>query len=171
MPPLLVLGGVSGSGKTTVGRLVAASLAVPFADADAHHPLTNVEKMRAGTPLTDTDRGPWLDALAALLRSWHTSGEGGVLACSALKVAYRMRLRVHPNVRFALLAASPETLAARLAERTGHFFPPALLASQLSTLESAADVPLFLTDGCTPEQTAADVVRWIVGEAGEATDR
>lgn len=146
-PPIVVLCGVAGSGKTTVGQHAAARLGVPFADADAFHDTTARASMAAGRPLTDADRAPWLDRLAAHLSAWHEARSGGVLACSALRAAYRTRLSAGaPTVRFVLLTASPDVLRRRLALRAGHFFPVALLESQLSTLELASGILCIDTD-------------------------
>lgn len=128
--------GVSGSGKSTVGRMLAEALSLPFADADDFHPPANIAKMRAGTPLTDEDRWPWLDALGAWLAA---QPAGGVVACSALKRAYRDRLRAAlPGLRLLFLHGDPALIAARQAARPGHFMPPALMASQFATLEPPA---------------------------------
>jgi len=136
---IVLLMGVSGSGKTTVGRLLAARLGVPFVEGDAFHPPANVEKMRAGEPLDDRDREPWLAALAERIDRWAARGEGVVLSCSALKRAYRERLASgHPEVVFVYLAGSPERLRERLRGRRGHFMPAALLESQLAALEPPA---------------------------------
>lgn len=125
--------GVSGSGKSTVGRELARQLAVPFADADALHPQANIAKMAAGKPLDDNDRHPWLDAVGEWLAD-HC--DGGVMSCSALKRTYRDQLRQHcPTVEFLHLSGSPELIAARQAARTGHFMPASLLKSQFETLE------------------------------------
>ncbi len=154
--PLIVVMGVSGSGKTTVGRAIAQRLAVPYAEADAFHSPQNVAKMRAGTPLDDEDRRPWLDAIAAWLAEH--AGRGGVVTCSALRRRYRDRLAaVSPEVFFLHLGGSAELIAGRLAERKGHFMPTSLLQSQIDALEpleadeAGAAVPI---DG-TPEQTTA----------------
>lgn len=148
--PIVVVMGVSGSGKTTVGQLLAERLAVPFADADAFHPPASVAKMARGEALGDADRAPWLADLRALLQRWAAAGSGGVLACSALKAAYREDLRVGDPL-FCLLTAAPEVLRARLAHRTGHFFDPRLLGSQVATLEVTADLAVIDTTHRTPE--------------------
>ena len=125
--------GVSGSGKSTVGAALARRLGVPFADADDFHPAANIAKMAAGTPLTDADRYPWLEAVGKWLEDHE---DGGVMSCSALKRAYRDRLRSHcPRVEFLHLTGSPELIARRQAGRPGHFMPSALLKSQFDTLE------------------------------------
>ena len=156
-PPLVVVMGVSGSGKTSVGQAVARQLNVPFADADHFHPLPSRAKMAAGIPLTDADRAPWLDALRRHLAGWQRAGRGGVLACSALKARYRHRLDVG-GVAFRLLTAPPDVLRARLATRPGHFFPPTLLQSQLDLLEADPAIPLFDTGGMGVDETAAAIV-------------
>lgn len=132
VPPVVVMG-VSGSGKSTVGAALAARLGVPFVDGDDLHPAANVERMRAGEPLTDEDRRPWLDAVGAWLAA---HPDGGVTACSALRRSYRDRLRAHaPGVRFVHLDGDPELVARRQAARRGHFMPTSLQASQQATLE------------------------------------
>jgi gluconokinase len=154
--PLVVVMGVSGSGKTTVGRLLARHLDVPYAEGDDFHPAANVAKMRAGHPLDDEDRRPWLDEIARWLAG-HAEG-GGVVACSALKRRYRARLAsAAPRVFFLHLDGSPELIAARITARQGHFMPPELLRTQLADFEPLGDdetgsaVPI---DG-TPQETAA----------------
>jgi gluconokinase len=125
--------GVSGSGKSTVGAALAQRLRVPFVDADTLHPRANIAKMAAGEPLTDDDRYPWLEKVGDWLAG-HRGG--GVASCSALKREYRERLRAHcPGVEFLHLTGSPELIGGRLARRSGHFMPPALLASQFDALE------------------------------------
>ncbi|HWJ82945.1 MAG TPA: gluconokinase [Nocardioides sp.] len=132
--PLLVVMGVSGSGKSTVGAALAQRLGVPFADADDFHPPANIAKMTAGVALDDADRLPWLDAIGTWLAD-HDAG-GGVISCSALKVAYRSVLRDHaPRVGFVHLAGTREVIARRQASRPGHFMPASLLDSQFATLE------------------------------------
>ena len=128
--------GVSGSGKSTVGAALARRLGVPFADADAFHPQANIAKMAAGTPLTDDDRYPWLEAVGQWLADHE---DGGVMSCSALKRAYRDRLRSHcPSIEFLHLTGSPELIGRRQAGRPGHFMPSALVKSQFDTLEPLA---------------------------------
>ena len=132
-PPPVVVMGVSGSGKSTVGAALARRLGVPFADADALHPQANIAKMAAGEPLDDDDRHPWLERVGEWLAD---HGDGGVVSCSALKRGYRDQLRAHcPQVRFLHLSGSADVIGRRLAGRTGHFMPAALLRSQLDTLE------------------------------------
>jgi gluconokinase len=133
--PVIVVMGVSGSGKTTVGGLLARHLGVPYAEADDFHPAANIAKMSAGQPLDDADRAPWLDAIAAWIAA--RAGRGGVVTCSALRRHYRDRLRADaPDLFFLHLDGSPEQIAARLAARTELFMPPALLRSQFDALEA-----------------------------------
>jgi gluconokinase len=128
--------GVTGSGKSTVGEALARRLGVPFADADAFHPQANIAKMAAGTPLTDDDRYPWLEAVGQWLAEHE---DGGVMSCSALKRAYRDRLRAHcPRIEFLHLTGSPDVIARRQAGRPGHFMPSALVKSQFDILEPLA---------------------------------
>jgi len=138
-PAAIIVMGVSGSGKSTIGALLAEALGWPFADADGFHPAANVAKMAAGQPLTDEDRWPWLDAIAAHIGASRTAGQPVVVACSALRRAYRERLRAgHCDLIFLHLSGAPEVIAARQAARQGHFMPPSLMASQFATLEDPA---------------------------------
>ena len=133
---IVIVAGVSGSGKTTVGALLAGRLGWRFADADDFHPAANVEKMRAGIPLTDDDRWPWLRAIAAWMDERIARGEYAVVACSALKRSYRdLLLGGRPEARMVFLAPDREVLARRLAARHGHFFPEQLLGTQFAALE------------------------------------
>ena len=156
--PLIVLAGVSGVGKTTVGRVVARLLSVPFSDADDYHSDAARALMADGIPLTDADRAPWLARLAGVLAAWHAEGSGGVLACSALTPDYRRTLSLAaPHVRFVHLTAAADILADRLSERSGHFFPPDLLQSQLDTLD-ATGVPSIDAAAGSPNEVAQSVV-------------
>lgn len=130
--PIVVMG-VSGSGKSTVGAALAQRLRVAFGDADDFHPPANIAKMSAGHPLDDDDRYPWLETIGQWLADHH---DGGVMSCSALKRKYRDQLRRHcPDVRFLHLTGTPEVIARRQASRPGHFMPATLLTSQFDTLE------------------------------------
>jgi gluconokinase len=132
-PSPIVVMGVSGSGKSTVGSALAQRLQVPFVDADTLHTPSNIAKMRAGEPLTDDDRYPWLQKVG----QWLTGHRGGgVVSCSALKRTYRDQLRTHcASIQFLYLSGSPELISSRISERPGHFMPAALLQSQLDALE------------------------------------
>jgi gluconokinase len=137
--PIAVVMGVSGVGKTTIGRALARRLGWNFQEGDALHPPENVAKMRAGIPLDDADRAPWLRAVAAAIDAWRERGESGVVTCSALKRRYRdVIVSGRPQVRLVYLTAPPALIAGRLAGRRGHFMPAGLLASQLATLEPPA---------------------------------
>jgi gluconokinase len=142
----IIVMGVSGSGKSTIGALLAERLGWPFADADGFHPPENVAKMAAGIPLTDADRWPWLDAIAAHIDAARKAGQPVVVACSALRRAYRDRLRAgHGDLVFLHLSGAPEVIAARQAARQGHFMPPSLMASQFATLEDTVAEPDAVT--------------------------
>jgi gluconokinase len=130
---VLVLG-VAGSGKTTVGAMLAGRLGWQYADADDFHPVANVEKMAAGHPLTDDDRWPWLHAMAAWIDVQVAAGHPAVVSCSALKMAYRDVLR-RPEVQMVYLKGSPDLIAARLTSRQGHFFKREMLDSQFAALQ------------------------------------
>ena len=135
-PMILIVAGLSGSGKTTVGAMLAGRLRWRFADADDFHPAANVEKMRAGVPLTDDDRWPWLRAIGAWMDERITGHESAVVTCSALKRSYRdLLLGGRPQARMVFLAADRDVLARRLAARHGHFFPRQLLGTQFDALE------------------------------------
>jgi carbohydrate kinase (thermoresistant glucokinase family) len=133
---MIVVMGVAGSGKTSVGEELARRLGWPFVEGDAFHPEANRRKMAGGTPLTDEDRWPWLDAVAAEMRRLDEAGVSAVVACSALKRSYRARLEAGAReVAFVHLHGSREVLATRIRARKGHFMPPELLDSQVATLE------------------------------------
>lgn len=133
---ILVVCGVSGSGKTTIGKLLSEELGVPFFDADDFHSASNVKRMASGRPLNDAERQPWLETLANNLSDWQEEG-GAVLACSALKESYRATLasRCGEDIRWIFLTGSEAMLAKRLASRKGHFFDSNLLGSQIEALE------------------------------------
>jgi len=160
-PVVLVLMGVSGSGKTTVAQIIAERLRWPFEEGDALHPPANVAKMAAGHPLTDEDRAPWLAKVADWVDARLDAGESGVITCSALKRKYRALIdRRGERVEFVYLHGSRELIASRLATRQGHFMPSSLLDSQLATLEEPADdEPVIRVEiGAAPESVAADVL-------------
>jgi gluconokinase len=132
---IIILMGVTASGKTTVGRMLAAQLGYHFYDADDFHPRANIDKMRRGIPLNDADRLPWLETLRDLVRRCLTEHGEAVLACSALKDAYRQYLLIDPRVTLVYLKASRDLIRQRLLQRRGHYMNPALLESQFATLE------------------------------------
>jgi len=166
-PVALVVMGVSGSGKSSVGRAVAAAFGYGFVDADDLHPPANVAKMRGGTPLDDDDRGPWLAAVATVLQEHLAEGKGIVVACSALKKVYRDRLRTAgQGVRFVHLHGSEELMAQRLARRGSHFFDPRLLASQFTTLEvpdPAREPDVLMVDAAASIATIIGAVTTALG--------
>jgi len=160
---LYVMMGVCGSGKSLIGAMLARELDIAFVDGDDLHPPDNVQRMAAGTPLTDADRHGWLLAIAARLREANRAGVGLVAACSALKRSYRDLLRSvgDPDVRFVYLAGSRALLAERMAQRPGHFMPPSLLDSQLAILEepSPDERAWVCAITQTPDAIVADLVR------------
>ncbi len=143
---VIILMGVAGAGKTTVGRLLAKQMCWEFADGDDYHSEANVQKMSSGIPLTDADRAPWLAALRELISGWIGKGTNGVLACSALKREYREALSTSSQVRFVYLKGSPEVLRERMHRRAGHFMTERMLASQLATLEEPDDANAIVVD-------------------------
>lgn len=154
---IVIVMGVCGCGKTTVGMALAEALGWPFFDADDFHPAANVGKMAAGVPLTDADRWPWLDRLASEMQAIHRAGGNAVLACSALKQAYRDRLAAAGLVRYVHLRGDRATLAARLASRRDHYMPAALLDSQIAALEPPADA--LEIDVAVPVATQVERIR------------
>ena len=158
--PVLVIMGVSGSGKSTVAAILAGQLGWDLEEGDDLHPAGNVAKMASGQPLTDDDRWPWLDKVAAWIADHTTAGIPGIITCSALKRSYRDRMR-GPSVIFVHLAGSTDQIGQRLAARTDHFMPTTLLDSQMSTLEPpGADENTLVVDvGRRPAEVAADIIR------------
>lgn len=137
---IVVLMGVAGSGKSTIGHLLASETGWPFAEGDDYHSAANKAKMHSGIPLTDEDRAPWLKSLHQVLLEWSQKGESGILACSALKESYRKTLKEGvSDLHFVLLEASPEVIEQRLRARANHFMNPDLIASQFATLEIPSD--------------------------------
>ncbi len=164
---IIVLMGVCGSGKTTIGEKLAETLGCGFSDADGFHPVENVEKMRAGIPLTDDDRWPWLRALRAAMEGWQAEGKSHVFACSALREVYREVLSPKNDVVFVYLKGSPEVIGPRLRARQGHYMNPALLDSQFATLEEPKDA-LVVDIGGTPEEIVADILGRLPSEGAAA---
>jgi gluconokinase len=158
----VVVMGVSGAGKSTVAKLIAARLDCPFRDADSFHPQANIEKMSRGEPLTDADRWPWLQAIAAWIAEHRAAGTTCVVTCSALKRVYRdiVTARQSADVRLVYLKGEFDLIAARLAARKGHFMPPALLQSQFAALEEPAadEHAIAVPVDATPEEIASQVI-------------
>jgi gluconokinase len=165
----VVVMGVTGSGKTTVATEVARRLGWEFTEGDDHHPPANVEKMRAGTPLDDDDRRPWLRELAAWIGAHEAEGRSCVLTCSALKRRYRDLLRDgHPSVWFAHVSGPQELITERVTARQGHYMPPSLVPSQFATLEPLGDDEpgrLVPASG-SPEQVVDDLLADLAADRG-----
>jgi len=156
----VLLMGVAGCGKTTIGQQLAAALDARFEEGDAFHPPANVAKMSRGEPLTDADRLPWLHAIAAAIRRADRNGERAVFSCSALKRSYRDILRgASENLRLVHLAGSEALIRGRLEARRGHFMPPTLLPSQFRTLETpdGDERPIVIDIGGAPETIVAQI--------------
>lgn len=156
---VVIVMGVAGSGKTTIGRRLAEALGWPFADGDDLHPPANLEKMAAGLPLTDADRLPWLRELRRRIERHLAAGENAVIACSALKASYREILAGdRERVHFVHLTGSPELIRRRLEQRQGHFMKVQMLDSQLAALEPPADAVAVDVAG-SPEEIVAEIRR------------
>jgi len=162
---VLVVMGVSGCGKSTVAGLLSARLEWSFMEGDSLHPDVNIAKMESGQPLTDEDRWPWLDEVAAWIEGQHAAGEDGIITCSALKRSYRDVLnRGGEGVVFVYLAGKRRTLEERMQARVGHFMPPGMLDSQLETLEEPRpDEPSIRVP---IEQSSAEIAEQVMSELG-----
>lgn len=154
---IIVVMGVSGAGKSTIGAALAKALGWTFVEADELHSQANIDKMKSGDPLDDADRAPWLEAVAARMRTL----DNGVVACSALRARYRTTLRVRDDVRFVFLDVPRAVLGRRLAHRKGHYMPPSLLPSQLGTLERPDDA--VVVEGDVPVESAVAQIRLALG--------
>jgi len=156
---MIIIFGVSGAGKTTVGKLLARELGCQFLEADDFHPATNIQKMRSGQPLTDEDRWPWLECLRKQINQSLAGGENAVLACSALKRAYRDRLRVSHEIEFVFLCGDYALVKKQLRRRPPHFMNPDLLQSQFDDLEKpeADEHALTIVLGRTPEEIVEEI--------------
>jgi carbohydrate kinase (thermoresistant glucokinase family) len=161
-PIIVVVMGVSGSGKTTVSALLAAALGCQFQEGDDLHPIENLEKMRGGTPLGDADRMPWLHKIAEEIDGWRARGESGVLTCSALKRSHRdIIIGDRPDVRLVYLRGSYDLIRRRMAARHEHFMPVALLDSQFATLQepTSDEHPIVVDADSRPAEIATEIVR------------
>lgn len=165
--PVLVIMGVSGSGKSTVAGLLAGRLGWDLAEGDDLHPPANVAKMQAGQPLTDEDRWPWLGTIAEWIRAHTAAGTPGVVTCSALKKRYRDVMRGE-GVVFVFLEGTQDKISGRLASRHGHFMPPALLESQFEALEAPGADETFINVcvSATPAEVAQEIIDRLGLDAG-----
>lgn len=161
--PILVIMGVSGSGKSTIGALLSGRLSWTFAEGDDLHPSANIEKMSKGIPLSDADRWPWLKSITEVMDRWHQDGIAGIITCSALRRSYReMLAKGRPYLRFIYLKGSQDVISQQLTRRHDHFMPPNLLASQLATFEDPApNEPVLI---CSIGDRVEDVVEHIIAE-------
>ncbi len=153
---VIIIMGVAGAGKTTVGRLLAEKTGFTFVDADNYHSAENKRKMASGIPLTDQDRAPWLQLLADSIREWLATGQNVVLACSALKERYRAELLVSEDVRLVHLQGSFELIRGRLQHRHDHYMPADLLGSQFAALEPPSDA-LAIDAALPPEESVREI--------------
>jgi gluconokinase len=158
---IVIVFGVSGAGKTTIGQLLAEELGWRFYEADDFHPQANIDKMRQGVPLTDEDRSPWLERLRELINRCLATGENAILACSALKEAYRRHLRVNADVKLVFLQGNYELIANQLRRRREHFMKPTLLKSQFADLEEPqpGEGAVVIELGRTPAELVQEIKR------------
>jgi len=163
---IIIIWGVSGAGKTTVGKLLARELGWRFYEADDFHPQANIDKMRRGRPLTDEDRQPWLESLREVIGRCVAAGSNAVFACSVLKKKYRDRLRVSADVKFVFLRGDRARIAEQLRHRQGHFMPPKLLDSQFADLEepAASEDVLTIELGGSPPELVEEIKRKLATE-------
>ena len=167
-PPILVVMGVSGSGKTTIAEELSARLGWPFEEGDSLHPETNIAKMHAGIPLTDADRLPWLERVAAWIDGQRAKKQPGIITCSALKRTYReIIIGDRPQVRLVYFRGARDLIAEHLSGRRGHFMPAALLQSQVDTLEEPdpSEDPLTVDVGASAAQIADEIIRLLGASA------
>jgi gluconokinase len=161
---IVIVMGVSGSGKTYLATRLHEATGWAYAEGDEYHSPANRAKMAASIPLTDADRAPWLDALHNVMLTWHNQNQSGILTCSALKEEYRQRLTANlPEARFVWLDPPKDVLANRMAHRPGHYMPPTLLDSQLATLQRPTDTAHTLRlDGSEPiDQAIQTILKWL----------
>jgi gluconokinase len=158
---VVVIMGTTGAGKTTIGSLLAVELDWPFADADDYHSAENLVRMRSGIPLTDDDRGPWLESLRKAIEAWLANDEDVVLACSALRRSYRTQLHINDRVTFVYLKGDREVFEERVSQRRGHFAKANLLASQFATLEepSPEEAAIVVSATDPPREIVANILR------------
>lgn len=159
---IIVMMGICGSGKTTLGRLLAERLGIPFVEGDDYHTPENVAKMATGHPLTDADRWPWLRRLGEAMGQWSEAGQDTVVSCSALRRDYRDLLRASaPDVRFVFLEGAVELVRDRMAHRAGHFMPVGLIDSQIAALEDPRGEPgvIAVSVAGTPEDIIAEIIK------------
>ncbi len=169
----VVVMGVSGSGKSTIGELLTNRLGWEMIEGDRLHPAANVEKMRQGIPLDDADRAPWLDRIGEQLRAWAAEGRSGIVTCSALKRAYRERiLAARPDVRFVYLKGSEALIQARVSGRRHEYMPAFLLKSQFETLEEPSpDEPVIMVDAGDPPDVEVEKIIDALGLSGSRPAR